>query len=183
VWVGLLVDWKARCALALACIVIGGVYPVAHEAMFGPVVPARTSRFQPQPCQCGPVFLRNATVATVAVGGGVTGGVITGAAALNVGFSIGASAARANRIGMPWPTILAALIPHVLFEIPAMVAACAAGLIGSAIVASLGVGRRVPWRALCIQGAVCYAGALVLLVVAATVECRITPILLSMVVG
>jgi uncharacterized membrane protein SpoIIM required for sporulation len=175
----LLLSVRTRCLVALACMVVGGVYPIAHELLYGPRVPARSGRHEPRPCRCDVIFLRNATVATAAVSGGVTGGALTGAAALNVGFGIGASAARANRVGMPWLTILAAVVPHVLFEIPAMVAACAAGLIGTTAIVSLGIGRPVPWRSLVRQGTLCYVASLALLAVAAAVECNVTPFILS----
>ena len=79
----------------------------------------------------GFIFLKNATAAAVAIVLGVAGGLVPAAAALLNGIALGAVASAAAARGV---AVWANLLPHGVFELPAIFIAWALGLwLGAAI--------------------------------------------------
>ena len=121
------------------------------------------------------VFAINAGVALQLGTGFFSAGVLSAYWTTLFGFDIASTIAALVRAGTPGPVLAAAFLPHGVVEVPALVAAGAAGLGGAAVAMHAARGERAAARARARQSVNLITVAFALLLLAAALEVWVTP--------
>lgn len=129
-------------------------------------------------CVASSIFANNGLVALALISGIVAGGIPSVIGLAHFGRDLAAVCVKAFLSGTPVDQIAAGTVPHGIIELPALLAAGAAGVAGVPLLWCFASGNRTALRATIIAFAGFAATSLALLVPAAVIECYVTPVFL-----
>lgn len=176
--------------LFVAGFVIGAVFANSLQATLGPMMTAIKTlavgmKHDSIPAMAGTLFVHNLTTSLIMIAGGIVFGIVPVLFVLLNGALIGfviAVTYHATHVS-PFLLIIAGILPHGIFEIPAYLLASGIGIrIGVMLTQTIaGRNKQDSWKMLGKDTALSVVIVAGLLLIAAGIEAGVTPLLLKMV--